>query len=307
MNAHNVNHNLYLAQAQIADPGAGGTIRVDKSLAICKLTSLTAESRTLDRPLREGAIITLQHYADAGDITLTVTGGFNEDGDTSFTFSDPGQFMMLQAFFDGTVYFWRKFADHATANIPPGVAAALDGITATAVEINHLAAANAVLSTLAGTGITGGVGTVIKTSVFAEGALIYTALYLDVTGLQAIATDGDIIGDAANPAYLGRLTLARNGVMDMGLVTCMEAPAGASADINFVSAIEATGKKDDAISGLTGVQTLVDAAGAWTNGLAKGMLNTPITANNYLYITNGAGANAGTYTAGKFLIEIWGT
>jgi hypothetical protein len=178
--------------------------------------------------------------------------------------------------------------------------------TSVGSELVKLAAATSVFATLAGTGITGGVGTVIKTSVFQFGALIYSNIYIDLTGLQAIATDGDIIGDSTNPAYLGQFTAARNGTVDMGRATCLELPAGASTDINIVTAIEATGKKDDAISGLTGTQTLVDSGGAWANGTVKGMLNTPITANNYLYLTNGAGANAGTYTAGKFMLEFFG-
>lgn len=173
-------------------------------------------------------------------------------------------------------------------------------------ELNNLAAANATFAVTAGTGITGGVGTVIKYSVTSAGTMITSTVYIDLTGLQAVATDGDIIGDSTNPAYLVRITAAKNGTVDMVEMKCLEAPATGSADINLCTAIEATGKKDDAISGLTGVQTLVDAGGNWTNGLIKGATVTPITANNYVYLTNGAGAGAGTYTAGKFLLTFYG-
>jgi hypothetical protein len=195
----------------------------------------------------------------------------------------------------------------ANKAVVPTTSRVIDALTITAGNITTLAGSTGnTYATTAGTGITGGTGTVIKYAVYQFGTLIYSAIYIDLTGLQAIATDGDIIGDSTNPAYLGQITAARNGTVDMGLITCMEAPAGGSADINFVTAVENTLKKDDASSGGTGVQTLVDAAGNWTNGLAKGILNTPITANNYLYLTNGAGAGAGTYTAGKFLIEFFG-
>lgn len=192
----------------------------------------------------------------------------------------------------------------ASCNFDPLIGVDLAGLLATAAELNRLDDDTAVLATLAGTGITGGVGTVIKTSVLKIGALYNTQIYIDLTGLQAIATDLDIIGDAANPAHLGQVTVARNGTFEAIRMTCLELPAGASTDIDLYSASVATGKKDDGIAGISGT-ALVTAAGAWANGTTKGATSMP-TANDYLYLTNGAAANAGTYTAGKFMIELWG-
>jgi hypothetical protein len=180
------------------------------------------------------------------------------------------------------------------------------GLTATATELNRLDEDFAVLATLAGTGITGGVGTVYKTQVLKVGLIVSTLIYIDITGLDAVATDGDVIGAAGtNPAYLGQITAARNGTIDAIRVTCLELPAGASADIDIFTANVATGKKDDAAGGLTGGAALVTAGGAWTNGMVKGATAMP-PANDYLYLANGAGANAGTYTGGKFLLELIG-
>lgn len=204
----------------------------------------------------------------------------------------------------GTVEASKAVTANASRNITN-----INSLSATTVSITTLSATGSgnTFATTAGTGITGGSGTVIKYSVMAQGTLIYSTIYIDLTGLDAVATDGDVIGAAGtNPAHLGQITAARNGTVDMGRVTCLELPAGASTDINLCTAIENTLKKDDAISGGTGVQTLVDAGGAWANGTVKGMLSTPITANNYIYLTNGAGASAGTYTAGKFLLEFYG-
>jgi hypothetical protein len=181
----------------------------------------------------------------------------------------------------------------------------ISGLTATATELNRLDDDNAVLSTLAGTGITGGTGTIYKTSVIKVGSIYHTTIYLDITGLQAIAVDGDVIGDSTNPAHLGRITAARNGTIESMRVTCEEAPATGSADIDFFRATVATAVKDDAISGVTGQAVAITAGGAWTNGAVKCATAVP-AANDYLYITNGAGANAGTYTAGKFRIELIG-
>lgn len=180
----------------------------------------------------------------------------------------------------------------------------LSGLTVSATELNRLDDDNAVLSTLAGTAITGSAET-YKTSVLKVGSIYLTQIVLDLTGLDAIATDGDVIGKSTNPAHLGQITAARNGTIAALRMTCLEAPAGASADIDLFRATVATAVLDDAISGVTGQAVSITAGGAWTNGAVKGATAVP-AANDYLYLTNGAAASAGTYTAGKFLIELYG-
>lgn len=123
----------------LPDPGASGTITVDRSPCFCSLVSATAETRTLARPTREGALVTLSMKTDGGDITLTVTGGYNETGDTTFTFSDPGQFAMFVACYDGTDYYWRLVSHYGLGNASPTEAGALDGLLATVTEINRAA------------------------------------------------------------------------------------------------------------------------------------------------------------------------
>ena len=221
------------------------------------------------------------------------------------------------AFLDGTVAGTqaasKAIVNDANANqgavkatsVSVGASGAEVAITSTPAELNRLDDDNAVLSTLAGTGITGGTGTIYKTSVIKIGALYFTTIYVDLTGLQAIATDGDVIGDSTNPAHLGRITAARNGTIESMRVTCEEAPAGASADIDFFRATVATAVKDDAMAGVTGQAVAITAGGNWANGTVKCATAVP-AANDYLYVANGAGAGNGTYTAGKFRIEILG-
>jgi hypothetical protein len=62
---------------------------------------------------------------------------------------------------------------------------------------------------------------------------------------------------------------------------------------------------DDGIAALTADTVLVDPAAAWTNGAVKGFTTVP-AANQYLYLVNGEAGTVGTYTAGKFLIELFG-
>ncbi len=135
MTANKVNADLYLAQAKLADPGNAKTILVNKSLAIVNLVSIAAETRTLGRPTKEGVFLSLHFYTDGGDITLTVTGGFDENNTTSYTFFDPGQFILFQSFYDGTNYYWRKISDYSISNLTPAqsggaVAAGVAGVAA---------------------------------------------------------------------------------------------------------------------------------------------------------------------------------
>jgi hypothetical protein len=142
-------------------------------------------------------------------------------------------------------------------------------------------------------------------SITKSGGLITTRIVVDLTGLVGSATDTDIIGNtggAAN-ANFGRITAALNGTIIGGSVLCLEVPAGGTADIDFYSAVEATGAQDALITGLT-ERVLITAGGAWTSGLARGMTGLP-AADEYLYVCNGAAAG-GTFTAGKFLIELFG-
>lgn len=155
-----------------------------------------------------------------------------------------------------------------------------------------------------GTGFAG-TGTIYKTGVRATGAIKKTEIMIDLTGTASVATDLDIIGThATNPAHIGQLTTALTGATYlMGKVTCLEVPIGGAVDIDLYSADEGTGAKDTGIGTL--VETaLVTADGNWTLGLEKAFTGIP-TAGQYLYLTSGT-ATAGTYSAGKLLIEIWG-
>ena len=163
----------------------------------------------------------------------------------------------------------------------------------------------AALSVLAGAGITGGTGTVYNTSVTREGGLIKTQLYIDLTGLSSSTTDLDIIGQGTSPAYLGRITTAQNGTIIGGTMQCLEAPAGGVTDIDLYAATEATGKFDDAISGLTET-AVVTSGGAWTLGRVVGTASDGVAADAYLYFTSGAAGTAAAYTAGRILITLYG-
>lgn len=142
-----------------------------------------------------------------------------------------------------------------------------------------------------------------------NGTLITTSIVVDLTGLVGSATDVDIIGNTGGAAncHFGRITTAMCGAIVGGKVTCLEVPGGGPDDVDFYSSDVGTGAQDVAITNAAlGTETaLVTSGAAWTAGASKGMTGLP-TANDYLYIVNGEAAAGGTYTAGKFLIELYG-
>lgn len=183
--------------------------------------------------------------------------------------------------------------------------AILDGAQITAAELAKLDDSAVVMTK--GSGVSAMES--YATGVFLNGTVKRTQMVIDMTGLVGSATDLDIIGNttqAAN-AHIGQITAALNGTLIGGRVTCLEVPAGGTADIDFYSSNIGTGPQDTIITDAAlGTETaLVTSGGAWTSGLSKGMTGLP-AANDYLYLCNGA-ASGGTFTAGKFLIELFGT
>lgn len=160
------------------------------------------------------------------------------------------------------------------------------------------------LTTEAGAGFTGGTGTVYKSSVQKIGGIYITRILIDLTGLASSTTDLDIIGVGSSVAHIGRVTAAQNGTILAVRMTCLELPAGGADDIDLYSATEGTGVFDGGIAALTET-ALITSGGAWANGTVKGATVVP-AANEYLYLTGGEAGTAATYTAGKFLIELFG-
>lgn len=179
----------------------------------------------------------------------------------------------------------------------------LSTLTTTAAELNLLHSPN--LSVGPAAGITGGTGTVTANVLNKQGSRFITRFFVDLTGLGSSTTDLDIIGQGASAAYIMQLVAADVGAtIDAIEVKCLEAPATGVTDIDLYSATEATGKFDDAVTGLTET-ALLTSGGAWTNGRMLGATTCP-AAGEYLYLTCGAAGVPGTYTAGKFEITVYG-
>jgi len=167
-----------------------------------------------------------------------------------------------------------------------------------------VAADLAVNRTLAkGAGFTG-TSTLYKSSVIHQGDLIITRIFIDLTDLNCGDAAGDIIGDdgTADPCHIGQITAAQNGTIFFGQMRCIETPAGGDTDIDLYAADEGTGVEDGAIASLT--ETQIVNGGTHTAGDVDLIAASP-AADQYLYLVGQGGGDA-TYTAGQFLIELYG-
>lgn len=156
----------------------------------------------------------------------------------------------------------------------------------------------------AGLGITSGTGAVYRNSVTQAGGIITTSILIDLTGLASSATDLDIIGVGTSPAHIGRIQAAESGTILAIRMTCLELPAGGADDIDLYAATEGTGVYDGLVTDLTET-ALITSGAAWASGTVRASTAVPAS-GQYLYLTAGEALAAGTYSAGKFLIELLG-
>ena len=317
-------HDLYMAPAIIKDPGysasaSARTITIDKDGGVCPvITTGTGDARTLRQPTKAGIVGTIVLYDDGGDLTLTVTGGYNNDDDTSITFDDAGDFVRFMSIDEGGTYYWRAIAQEGTTAVKEEglfdtatiTALTLDStlLTVTGAELNQMT--DAILDDMApGTGISTGTGTSCVGKVIKGGGLFKTEILIDITGLNDGDTSGDVIGkdgDTVN-CHIGRITDAKNGLIFFGQITCLEVPAGGDVDIDFWgSATVGTLAQDTAISAATGEIIMLNS-GDWSAAP-----ETPVVIvagepdAGYMYMATGSQGTDANYTSGIFLIELWG-
>ena len=141
---------------------------------------------------------------------------------------------------------------------------------------------------------------------------IVTTLLVDIEDLVVSGTTKDVIGEnGVAAAYITQIKTARSGVIYKAEMNCVEAPAGSNttADIDLVTnsaSLAEDVEYDDSGSAIV----LIAAGGAYTKGMQRVSMagtNFGATNNDYLYLANGSGANSGgTYTAGKFVIKLYG-
>jgi len=219
-------------------------------------------------------------------------------GDADFTWDKTGNILTITGEIRGTTI---------TENTQPVVVQADIGTAPNEIPLNQYLGALAYedsefVAPQTGTGITAGTGTLVGTSYSVQGTVKVMRVLIDITGLNSGGTAGDIIGvdGTANPCYIAQIpsTFTILG----GRMTCLETPAGGDTDIDLYSATEGTGVEDQAITALT--ETQIINAGTQSVGTVTYFAADP-AANQYFYLVGQSTSNA-TYTAGRFLIEVFG-
>lgn len=162
-------------------------------------------------------------------------------------------------------------------------------------------------SPVSGSGISSGTDTIAKMSVIRNGDIIRTSIIVDLDGLTSAATLADIIGvnDAAN-CWIARIFTEISGTIFGGKMTCLEVPATGEVDIDLYSAVESTGVENALVTDLDETALLLPGVN-WTIDLARALTGFPAD-GEYLYLSVGTASTptAGEYSAGKFLIELYG-
>lgn len=119
MSSHRVLRDLFRAFESVGpgvgnDPGNAGSIVPNMWGQVFPIVTAGAETRTLSRPDKAGILVAVELDTDGGDLTLTVTGGYNSAGDTTIVFGDAGDLVLFYSVKTGSTYQWTVIAQMGT-------------------------------------------------------------------------------------------------------------------------------------------------------------------------------------------------
>jgi hypothetical protein len=153
-----------------------------------------------------------------------------------------------------------------------------------------------------------GVGGINRAYKRTENGVIITTIEVDITGLGCKGGNADdAIGTGTVPAYIYEMTTAKNGIITEVTMECVEIPAGsgsATVDINLTMNSAGTIDYDEAVSNdyLFNSDVVFSAA-----GLKLVNIDPSFATTDFIYLTEGdAAATDGVYTAGQFVITLYG-
>jgi len=145
----------------------------------------------------------------------------------------------------------------------------------------------------------------ITSSQFLSNSFVRSTFLVDL-GLEGVSVENNqVIGTVhGDPNYITRMTTATVGLIYKIEFICVESPAGGitNIDVSYSSTSLTKG-------GTTGITKVVDG-GAHSpnmtfNEATGSTLGTNLT-DKYLYLTSGSSGNTSAFTAGKFLIILYG-
>lgn len=104
---------------EIVDPGASGTIPIDRTMGVVPIVTAAAESRVLASPERAGIIVTVALKTDGGDATITCADSetINEGGTegTQIVLGDAGDSVTILSIPKGADIVWAVLANNGGA------------------------------------------------------------------------------------------------------------------------------------------------------------------------------------------------
>jgi len=117
MSGHNTPYHMYQSPLSQEDPGDAMTIDINRYGALMELVSTAAggETRTLKAPSKAGILATLRMKTDGGDIVITAAAGWNVTGNTTCTFADVGDQVVLLSVSAATGYRWEILVNTGSA------------------------------------------------------------------------------------------------------------------------------------------------------------------------------------------------
>jgi len=141
-----------------------------------------------------------------------------------------------------------------------------------------------------------------------ENGVIITTYKIDLTGLSVKGGNADdVIGKGTVPAYIDRVVTSTHGIIFKIEMSCIEVGAAASGTIT--NWIDLTGNSAGTIDFDEAASTdqVLDAVDAWVAGETVVNNKPTVTANDWLYLTEGnTAATDGVYSSGQFIITLYG-
>lgn len=241
----------------ITDTGDATTLSINRQWGVVRLISAAAETRTLAAPVRSGNVVTLNMVTDGGNITVTVTGGYDESGSTTLVFNDTGDYATFLSVEEGSgTFVWRIVNfDGVTGPTMTLGSVSLAGSLSVGTTLAVTGASTLTGAVTAGALITGSGGIVAKSS---------TAAAITTTRTLTSADSGGVFSVAKTSAYAITLPTPAQGLrfkfltLDTGnfAVTISDGSAHLSGIVSIANAATA-------MTGTTLTLTAVASVGDW--------------------------------------------
>ena len=138
-----------------------------------------------------------------------------------------------------------------------------------------------------------------------------TTILIDIEDLYSTSMVTGVIGEnSGTNSYITRLSTDVNGVIYKAEMACIETPAGTNAETDIVLATASVAADTGDRTTMSGYQALLDPSAAWYIGMSvvtATKVNLGDLNDKYLFLHGGASAaRGGQYTAGKFVIKLYG-